>query len=142
MAEEHIRVSGERISPTEIQPVKPAGTAVGEKPEEDKETPLAKDPLREVVETVVFVIVLVLLLKTFIAEAFVIPTGSMATTLFGHHIKVTCPSCGYPSTPLNASGEVEMDPQIMSRQVTGGPCQNCGFPIPKEVIQDAMGKSP
>src|SRR5689334_8114363 len=33
----------------------------------------ARDGSREVVETVVFVIVLVLMLKTFIAEAFVIP---------------------------------------------------------------------
>src|SRR5437879_2457371 len=30
---------------------------------------------REIAETVVFVVVLVLLLKTFVAEAFVIPTG-------------------------------------------------------------------
>ena len=36
---------------------------------------------RELVETVVFVVVLVLLLRSFVAEAFVIPTGSMAETL-------------------------------------------------------------
>ncbi len=33
------------------------------------------DPSREIVETIVFVVVLVLMLKTFVAEAFVIPTG-------------------------------------------------------------------
>src|SRR5271156_3648874 len=44
--------------------------------------PEQKDAFREIVETVVFVVVLVLLLKAFIAEAFVIPTGSMATTLW------------------------------------------------------------
>src|SRR5262245_55968586 len=48
---------------------------------------------REVVETVVFVVVLVLLLKSFAAEAFVIPTGSMAETLYGYQKEVTCPSC-------------------------------------------------
>ena len=50
-----------------------------------------KDNIRETIETVVFVVVLVLLLKTFLAEAFVIPTGSMATTLLrlpqGHHLR-------------------------------------------------------
>src|SRR5262249_43191704 len=44
-----------------------------------------KDSFREIIETVVFVIVLVFMLKTFLAEAFVIPTGSMATTLLGYH---------------------------------------------------------
>src|SRR5215210_4006245 len=45
--------------------------------------PEIKDSFREVIETIVFVVVLVLMLKTFLAEAFVIPTGSMATTLLG-----------------------------------------------------------
>src|SRR5690242_14310882 len=56
-----------------------------------------KDTFRELIETVVFVVVLVLMLKTFLAEAFVIPTGSMATTLLGYHYKVTCQQCGYPN---------------------------------------------
>src|SRR5215471_11466060 len=64
--------------------------------------PEPKDTFREVVETVVFVVVLVLLLKTFIAEAFVIPTGSMATTLLGYQKVVTCPKCGF-EFPVNCS---------------------------------------
>ena len=55
--------------------------------------PVMKDAVREVVETVVFVVVLVLLLKTFVAEAFVIPTGSMAETLLGYQKWVECPQC-------------------------------------------------
>src|SRR5207244_658640 len=51
------------------------------------------DSFREVVETVVFVVVLVLLLKSFAAEAFVIPTGSMAETLYGYQKIVKCPQC-------------------------------------------------
>src|SRR5215510_106272 len=57
-----------------------------------------KDSVREIVETVVFVVVLVLLLKTFVAEAFVIPTGSMATTLLGYHKNVECPKCKFKFT--------------------------------------------
>src|SRR5580658_575955 len=60
-----------------------------------------KDGIREAVETVVFVVVLVLLLKSFVAEAFVIPTGSMATTLWGNQKEVTCPKCGF-KFPVNA----------------------------------------
>src|SRR5262245_6185818 len=53
------------------------------------------DSAREVVETIVFVVVLVLLLKSFVAEAFVIPTGSMATTLLGYQKQTTCEQCGH-----------------------------------------------
>src|SRR5262245_6548470 len=72
---------------------------------------------REVVETIVFVVVLVLLLKSFAAEAFVIPTGSMATTLWGYQKVVTCPSCRY-QFPVNCSNEV--DPQSGPRELITG----------------------
>ena len=61
-----------------------------------------RDGKRETVETVVFVTVLVLLLKSFVAEAFVIPTGSMAETLYGYRRIVTCPDCG-TDFPVNCS---------------------------------------
>src|SRR5437588_2267812 len=74
-----------------------------------------KDGSREVVETIVFVVVLVLLLKTFLAEAFVIPTGSMATTLLGYHRDVTCEMCGYRFL-VNASSEAEDKmPQVVTK---------------------------
>jgi hypothetical protein len=89
----------------------------------DKKPPEHKDTFREIVETVVFVIVLVLLLKAFMAEAFVIPTGSMATTLLGYHREVTCPQCGF-RFPVNLSKQ--MDSQESNPQrVTGCTCPNC-----------------
>jgi signal peptidase I len=95
---------------------------------------------REVIETVVFVVVLVLLLKSFVAEAFVIPTGSMATTLYGYQKLVTCPKCGY-EFPVNCSQEV--DPQEGDRVViTGCTCPNCRFPIPlakEEQVVERVG---
>lgn len=69
----------------------------------------------------VFVVVLVLLLKTFLAEAFVIPTGSMATTLLGYHLDVECEYCKY-RFKVNASSEVERKPPDI---VTGCVCPNC-----------------
>lgn len=50
---------------------------------------------REAIESIVVAIVLALLFRTFEAEAFVIPTGSMAPTLQGRHKDVTCEKCGY-----------------------------------------------
>jgi signal peptidase I len=52
-----------------------------------------KETGREFLETIVFVFFLVLLLKAFVAEAFVIPTGSMAITLLGDHTPVICERC-------------------------------------------------
>ena len=87
--------------------------------------PEHKDTIRELIETVVFVVVLVLMLKTFLAEAFVIPTGSMADTLLGYHHKVTCQQCGYPNL-VNASSEAEPQDGAQAVEVESCQCQNCG----------------
>lgn len=79
-----------------------------------------KDPLREIVETIVFVVFLVLLLKAFIADAFVIPTGSMATTLLGDHVDVTCPQCKLRYR-VNAQENNELKHQV------DAVCPNCRF---------------
>jgi signal peptidase I len=57
----------------------------------------AKNPqaTRETVESIVVAVILAFLFRAFIAEAFVIPTGSMAPTLQGRHIDVACEECGY-----------------------------------------------
>ncbi len=93
----------------------------------EKEEPQQTDSVREVIETVVFVVVLVLLLKSFVAEAFVIPTGSMAETLFGYQRGVTCPECGY-FFPVNVSQEVDPTDETPTK-VTGCTCPNCRYHI-------------
>ena len=101
------------------KPAPPAPPIPGKKDE-------PKDTFRELIETVVFVVVLVLMLKTFLAEAFVIPTGSMADTLLGYHHKVTCEQCGKMNL-VNASNEA--DPQGHEPQlVKKWRCENCGWP--------------
>lgn len=77
---------------------------------------------REVIDTIVFVVVLVLILKSFVAECFVIPTGSMAETLLGYHKLVDCPSCGVRYA-VNCSQEVE-NPEFGHR-TDHGVCPNC-----------------
>jgi signal peptidase I len=81
------------------------------------------DSTREIVETVVFVVVLVLLLKSFAAEAFVIPTGSMAQTLLGYQKIVECPQCGL-EFPVNCSTEADPS-EGAPAPVTGCTCPNC-----------------
>src|SRR5262245_30732229 len=96
-------------------------------PDADKGKPHPpKDGFREIVETVVFVVVLVLLLKTFLAEAFVIPTGSMADTLLGYHKTLTCEQCGY-SFRVNLSRQVDPEPPSRSHPVTAARCPNCEY---------------
>src|SRR5947209_19706104 len=72
--------------------------------EKQQESKKAKDGHRETVEAIVVAMILALLVRGFEAEAFVIPTGSMAPTLMGRHKEVTCPQCGYVYT-VNASAE-------------------------------------
>ncbi len=49
---------------------------------------------RETVESVAVAIILTLLFRGFVAEAFVVPTGSMAPALMGAHKDVFCSQCG------------------------------------------------
>ncbi len=51
--------------------------------------------MRETVESIAVAFVLAFLFRTFEAEAFVIPTGSMAPTLQGRHKDLVCPECGF-----------------------------------------------
>jgi signal peptidase I len=91
-----------------------------------KPTTNPHDPLREGLETIVFVVVLVFLLKQFVVEAFVIPTGSMAETLYGDNKVVTCSDCGF-KFPLNSHSEVAAEAGTRARPIEGYCCPNCRF---------------
>jgi signal peptidase I len=86
-----------------------------------------RDAAREVIETIVFVVVLVLLLKLFVTEAFVIPTGSMAETLYGYQKLIVCPKCNH-EFPVNSHDEVEGRQGDRKRvPVFGYCCPNCRY---------------
>lgn len=70
--------------------------------------------MREVIESVVIAFVLAFLFRTFEAEAFVIPTGSMAPTLMGRHKDVSCEKCGFP---YQVSASSEVDPRTGRRPI-------------------------
>ncbi len=87
------------------------------------------ESIRETIESVVIAFILAFLFRTFEAEAFVIPTGSMAPTLMGRHKDVECPECGY-HYQLSASQEVDPETNKLTGNVTlGGTCPMCRYTI-------------
>jgi signal peptidase I len=84
--------------------------------------PIRREPAhRQTFEFLILLGIGILLLRTFAAEAYVVPTGSMAPTLLGFHKELTCPNCKFPFV-------IGMDEQ----GVSGRPvCPNCG--------QDGLG---
>lgn len=84
--------------------------------------------VRETIESIVIAFILAFLFRTFEAEAFVIPTGSMAPTLMGRHKDLLCPKCGSPYQ-VSASEEVTQDGVAWPdpRPVESGTCPMCRY---------------
>jgi len=86
-----------------------------------------QDSLRETLESIVVALILAFLFRTFIAEAFVIPTGSMAPTLFGRHKDVKCPQCGLVYE-VGASEELDREESVrLLQRIKTSTCPNCRF---------------
>ncbi len=83
--------------------------------------------LRETVEAICIAFILAFLFRTFEAEPFVIPTGSMATTLMGRHKDIFCPKCGF-RYQISASEEVNPETNVLTGlRVVAGTCPNCRY---------------
>lgn len=85
-----------------------------------KPAPHADGGTRETIESIVMAIVLALLFRGFVAEAFVIPTGSMAPTLRGEHKDVWCPQCNFRYQAGASRGQP-------GQQVRGIVCPMCFY---------------
>ncbi len=53
-----------------------------------------QEGIRDTLESIVVALILAFVFRAFIIEAFVIPTGSMAPTLYGAHGTIICEDCG------------------------------------------------
>src|SRR5580704_13793773 len=84
---------------------------------------LSSPATRETIESVIIAFVLAFLFRTFEAEAFVIPTGSMAPTLMGKHKDVECPMCHY-RYQANASDDQRDNRPV---DVASTTCPMCHF---------------
>src|SRR3954447_7418648 len=76
-------------------------------PEKDSET-----NVKETIESILVAFILAFVFRGFVVEAFVIPTGSMAPTLMGAHMRFKCDDCGY-QWPVNYSGAGDSDDVII-----------------------------
>ncbi len=60
-----------------------------------KSTPSSFAHTKETLGSIIFALIIALVFRGFVGQAFVIPTGSMAPTLYGDHMDRVCPACGY-----------------------------------------------
>lgn len=90
---------------------------------------------RETIESIAVAVILAFLFRAFVAEAFVIPTGSMAPTLQGRHMDVVCPKCG---CPYRTGASVENDGVGEVRATT---CPICRFPMTLDKAHDPNQRS-
>ncbi len=104
-------------------------------PQPDPSAPVRPSGSRETIECIVVAFVLAFLFKTFEAEAFVIPTGSMAPTLYGRNKDLVCPKCGTHFT-IGASDEVEneTDYVIPDMRIDSATCPNCRYRLVKDEV--------
>ncbi|MFG0261061.1 MAG: signal peptidase I, partial [Novipirellula sp. JB048] len=89
---------------------------------------------RETVEAFVVAFILALLFRAFLAEAFVIPTGSMAPTLMGAHKDLTCDRCG---NAFQVGASLERRGPTTEEVVVAGMCPNCRHVNPMDLAGDA-----
>jgi signal peptidase I len=90
-----------------------------------------QDGTRETMESIVVAFVLAFLFRAFEAEAFVIPTGSMAPTLFGRHKEADCKACGFHFS-FGASDEIDDSTGLYNdnSRIRAAMCPNCRFENP------------
>ena len=64
-----------------------------------------RENVKETIESILVAFILAFIFRAFVVEAFVIPTGSMAPTLLGAHMRYRCEDCGY-KFDVNFSGKL------------------------------------
>jgi signal peptidase I len=87
-----------------------------------------RDNWRDTIESIVIAFILAFIFRTFVCEAFIIPTGSMAETLYGRHKDVICSQC-QTRFRVGASSEVDRDNGyfLPNKRLKYGTCPNCRF---------------
>ncbi|MHB1155730.1 MAG: S26 family signal peptidase [Phycisphaerales bacterium] len=92
--------------------------------------------IKETLQSITVAFILAFVFRAFVVEAFVIPTGSMAPTLLGQHVKFTCPECGYHFTggprDYPSGGGEPLLIQGGSGGILDPHCPMCGYPITRD----------
>ncbi len=82
--------------------------------------------IRDYVESIPIAVMLAFIFRMFLLEAFVIPTGSMAPTLHGRHMDITCIECGYR---YQTGASVENADNANVKEVIATDCPLCRYPL-------------
>ena len=80
--------------------------------------------VKETLESIVVAFILAFVFRAFLMEAFVIPTGSMAATLYGDHATTTCSTCGCEYARGINTEDVQQACQVPGYTI-GLRCPNC-----------------
>ena len=93
--------------------------------------------IKDTIESILVAFILAFVFRAFVVEAFVIPTGSMAPTLYGAHMRYHCPDCGYTfdagfrATPNSTDGDDLDIPSDPVNPTIDYHCPNCGYEMSK-----------
>jgi len=99
-----------------------------------------RESLRETLESIIIALILAFVFRAFIVEAFIIPTGSMAPTLYGAHGTILCDNCGWETAyGLQDLGEKRGEGRVgdASKVI----CPNCSFPNSSLEVNDQRGNA-
>ncbi len=117
----------------------PDATAAPSKPAAPP--PARGSSIKETVESILIAFILAFIFRAFVVEAFVIPTGSMAPTLLGAHMRFRCQDCGYQFDVnwSNPRGGDDLDIPARAGQKFNVFCPNCGYQVPGGRDSDLPG---
>jgi signal peptidase I len=91
------------------------------------------DKFRDNIEAFVVAVILAVFVRHFAVEAFEIPTGSMAPTLFGMHVRVESPNTGHAFEvgirSDSSTGTLLIDPEIYVVCAEDCPSEHCGLKL-------------
>jgi signal peptidase I len=94
------------------------------------------ESVKDTIESIIVAFILAFVFRAFVIEAFVIPTGSMAPTLYGAHGTIVCEDCGTEfAYGLTDSSNHGRRPQSIG-PAHQAVCPNCGFPNTNLKIND------
>lgn len=102
----------------------------------DNHKPGIESGVRDTIESILVAFMLAFIFRAFVVEAFVIPTGSMATTLLGAHMRFRCPDCGYRFEVNYQGAETGSDDMYIPASAGKSRfyaifCPNCGYRMPR-----------
>jgi len=125
--------SSKSSAATAAQKGTPRDTDGGAKQEASNKLQRRPNSTRETAESVLVAFILAFLFRAFEAEAFVIPTGSMAPTLMGRHKDIDCSQCRF-KYQVGASYEVD-DWEYLHARMRTAICPNCKHEMPAEEVE-------